>query len=356
MPGYKAGGPITSIYQMVQHLHTSIDFSMVTRNTDWHDPQPYAVDADQWISKAGCRVKYLANAGVSSVWKEFKRTDCEILYFNGIYSPTFNALPLLRSLLFSSSRQLIVAPRGMLNPNAIALKSSKKRALLSLYRFLGIEKKVKFHSTSEKETQAILSIYPKASIKEAMNVPAHSADQMKPQGRGLIAVGRISPVKNTLPLLELMNGNEGIPLTLVGTSDDEAYLKQCTDIIERNDHITWRGGKGPEALGALYQASRFFISMTTGENFGHAIIEALSSGLPVIISDRTPWIDLEKARAGWVIPLEDTDRWRKVVDEAGAMDDAAYSRMSSNALAYVKRKFDLEQLREQYLELFGAKD
>ena len=93
---------------------------------------------------------------------------------------------------------MIVAPRGMLNANAIALKSSKKKALLSLYRFLEIEKKVIFHSTSEKETQAILSIYPKASIKEAMNVPAHSADRMKPQGRGLIAVGRISPVKNTL--------------------------------------------------------------------------------------------------------------------------------------------------------------
>ncbi len=317
---------------------------------------PMHIEADEWVSKAGYRVKYLANAAFSSVWNEVKDADCEILYFNGIYSPTFNALPLLRSLIFSSRRQLIVAPRGMLNANAIALKSSKKKALLSLYRFLEIEKKVIFHSTSEKETQAILSIYPKASIKEAMNVPAHSADRMKPQGRGLIAVGRISPVKNTLPLLELMNGNESIPLTLVGTSDDEAYLKQCTDIIERNDHISWRGGKGPEALGALYQASRFFISMTTGENFGHAIIEALSSGLPVIISDRTPWKDLEEAGAGWVITLEDEARWKKVIDDAAAMDDEAYSRMSSNALAYVKRKFDLEQLREQYLELFGAKD
>jgi glycosyltransferase involved in cell wall biosynthesis len=47
--------------------------------------------------------------------------------------------------------------------------------------------------------------------------------------------------------------------------------------------------------------------MTTwGENFGHAIAEALQHGKPVIISDRTPWRNLRDVQAGWDLPLQES--------------------------------------------------
>ena len=48
----------------------------------------------------------------------------------------------------------------------------------------------------------------------------------------------------------------------------------------------------------------FFILPTLGENFGHVFIEALAAGCPLIISNRTPWLELEKKGIGWDIPLE----------------------------------------------------
>lgn len=42
---------------------------------------------------------------------------------------------------------------------------------------------------------------------------------------------------------------------------------------------------------------------TFNENYGHAIVESFVAGLPVVISDRTPWRNLEKINAGWDIPL-----------------------------------------------------
>ena len=44
------------------------------------------------------------------------------------------------------------------------------------------------------------------------------------------------------------------------------------------------------AMGALILGA--FLLPTGGENFGHAIFEALSCGVPALISDRTPWRDL----------------------------------------------------------------
>ena len=64
--------------------------------------------------------------------------------------------------------------------------------------------------------------------------------------------------------------------------------------------------------------------MTSGENFGHAIIEALACGCPVIISDQTPWNDLESFGAGWVIPLDDEKRWKSVINMANVMDSESF--------------------------------
>ena len=47
-----------------------------------------------------------------------------------------------------------------------------------------------------------------------------------------------------------------------------------------------------EALGR----SDLFLLPTGGENFGHAIFEALACGVPALISDQTPWRGLAAGR------------------------------------------------------------
>lgn len=354
VPGFKAGGPITSVHRMVQHLNDSFEFSILTRNTDWHDPQPYDVPIDVWLKADGAQVKYLSQPTSTRVWNEVNASEYDVLYLNGIYSPLFNAFPLLRCLLINSGKQVIVAPRGMLNANAIALKPFKKRTLLFLYRMLGIEKKVVFHSTGQKESAAIRSVYSKAKIEEAANLPAVPETYPEQERNGMLSVARISPVKNTLALLRTLDGMAPITLKLVGTADDMHYLEQCTAIVKRNEGMEWLEGRGPTEIQALYRSAKFFISMTTGENFGHAIIEALSNGCPVIISDQTPWNDIAECGAGWVLPLGDEAAWKRAITDASSMEKEAYLAMSKNAVDYVKRKFDIEQLREQYRNLFGA--
>jgi len=357
VPGYKAGGPITSMFNMILSLNNDIQVSLFTRNTDWFDNQSYALQSDEWIEKYGATVYYSSRNHLKGAIKAMSM-KIDVLYINGFYSPLFNAIPLMYALIFKSSLKVIVAPRGMLNQNAIAIKSGQKLFLINVLRFLGIERKVIFHATSSKEREAILKVYSKAEIKLVSNLTALSSSEGRtPSGPRFrfLSVGRISAVKNTLELVEMFSKLNELQLTLVGTEDEKEYYEKCLSVIQTSANVKSVGGRNAEDIKREYQEADFFISMTSGENFGHAIIEALSFGCPVIISDQTPWNDLEECGAGWVIPLHDTSRWNKVLNDAIEMSDSDYKKMSENAAAYVKTRFNFEEIRSQYLDLFSAK-
>lgn len=77
---------------------------------------------------------------------------------------------------------------------------------------------------------------------------------------------------------------------------------------------------------------------TLGENFGHVIPEALISGCPVLISDRTPWRELESKKAGWDIPLSRLEKFHSVLQQCVLMDNKAYKDWSRGLEAMVSRK------------------
>lgn len=58
----------------------------------------------------------------------------------------------------------------------------------------------------------------------------------------------------------------------------------------------------------------YFFVPTKGENFGHVFIEALSAGVPILVSDKTPWRDLEAKGVGWDISLHKQENFVSVID------------------------------------------
>ena len=44
---------------------------------------------------------------------------------------------------------------------------------------------------------------------------------------------------------------------------------------------------------------------TFAENYGHSIVEALSVGTPMLISDNSPWKNLQEKGFGWEISLNE---------------------------------------------------
>jgi glycosyltransferase involved in cell wall biosynthesis len=61
-------------------------------------------------------------------------------------------------------------------------------------------------------------------------------------------------------------------------------------------------------LTALYRACDVFVFPSLCEGFGHVILEAMSSGLPVITTKNTAGADtIEHGKEGFLVPIRDVD-------------------------------------------------
>ncbi|EPZ59913.1 glycosyl transferases group 1 family protein [[Clostridium] sordellii ATCC 9714] len=78
-----------------------------------------------------------------------------------------------------------------------------------------------------------------------------------------------------------------------------------------------------------------FLFPTFGENYGHVIQEALSAGCPVILSDQTPWQDLEKNGAGYVFPIDDDEKFVLALEKYAYMGDIEFKSHVDKALNYI---------------------
>lgn len=94
-------------------------------------------------------------------------------------------------------------------------------------------------------------------------------------------VGRLSPEKNLLRLLEVMERHLDWTLDIVGFGPQDAELR---NIAGRNVHFL--GAIDNNKLTEVYQSHDIFVLPSISETWGLVVEEALNNGLPVAISER----------------------------------------------------------------------
>jgi glycosyltransferase involved in cell wall biosynthesis len=89
---------------------------------------------------------------------------------------------------------------------------------------------------------------------------------------------------------------------------DEKFLEVCRQRAQELIPVRcfFHGELSPADIPHSMREAHFFYLPTRGENYGHAIVEALQYGRPVIISDRTPWRFGPDDAAGFSLPLDMT--------------------------------------------------
>lgn len=350
LPGFKGGGPITSIANMVAALKEDFEFWIVTSSRDAGETKPYpGIPTDTWVDGDGCKIWYFSKAGHSyaAVRRLIGETEYDLLYLNSMFSVGFTIYPLWGGRAAKPEVPILLAPRGMLHQGALALKPLKKKIFLNLLRMMGIPKHIHFHATDAIEVEDIRRVFGKDTlVTEAPNLPQpwlpEWGDLPKAPGSlRLIYLSRRSEKKGLHLVLEWLRDLKGeVTLEIVGPDDEPGYGDRCRKLIAAlpaNIRVNEMGAlpqnEGLERL----RAAHAFVMPTMGENFGHAIFEAMNAGRPVLISDQTPWRGLTAAKAGWDIPLADVSTFRAALTELVDMDHATWEVWARSAHLHAKR-------------------
>jgi hypothetical protein len=81
-------------------------------------------------------------------------------------------------------------------------------------------------------------------------------------------------------------------------------------------------------------------------------LEAFSVGCPVIISDQTPWRDLESKGIGWDININNSMEIIGVFEKISKMNQDDYNHMAQLAFTFAKEFSEDEQLLNENKNLF----
>jgi glycosyltransferase involved in cell wall biosynthesis len=352
LPGFKAGGPIQSCANLIEHLSDEFDFYVVTRDSDYTSATAYPdIKANEWLQRPdGSQVYYFSQNQLTrkNIRTLIANTAYDIVYLNGIYSVYFTLYPLIY-LRKKRDKLVVLAVRGMLAKSAIRVKKTKKTFFLRAVKILQLFNRVLFHATNEREKEDIERQFgDKARVCIAgnlasKNVLSANPSRIKESGSlTLVNIARISPEKNLLYALQILRKLEGmhIDFHIYGPVYDETYWAVCKQVISQMPPgiiVAYKGSLESAQVPAALGKYQFLFMPTAGENFGHVILQALGSGCPLLISDRTPWRNLQLKRCGWDIALEKEDHFVSAIRDCVAFNQAEFNLLSQNAFAFAKQ-------------------
>jgi glycosyltransferase involved in cell wall biosynthesis len=373
LPGYKGGGPVRALANIVDTLGHEIHFDIVTFDRDFGDEKPYeAIPIDQWVRSGASRVRYIPEGRltVNRLLRFLRDEPYDATYLNSFFSRTSIRLLILRRLGLIPRTPIILAPRGEFAPRALALKERRKRAYLAMVRALDMVAGVTWQASSEHEAQDIRAAF--ASYRSlprlvlTPELPSRAPEigepvletRKVPGLLRLVFLSRISPMKNLDGVLRILAGVKAeVELSIYGPIADQNYWEICQGLIDAlpsNVRAAYRGAVAFERVRPTLAQMDLFILPTHGENFGHAILEALEAGCPVLISDRTRWRGLEEDGVGWDISLDQPDRFRAVIEQVAAMDSETHDELRRRAVAYAGRVSHDPAVAERNRELFRS--
>ena len=348
LPGYKAGGPIRSCANMIAHLKNEFDFFVLTRNTDYLESKSYEnIKSNEWNKLHDeTSVYYFSNDKLNELGKIIDSTEFDFIYLNGIFSKHFTIFP-LKHLKGVKRKKIILSVRGMLAPQALALKPIKKKLFLSYAKFSGLYSGVKFHATNPNEISQIKNIFGNdSSVFLAPNLGRKNLQEIKKPIKEkdklrIVNIARIAPEKNQLFALNILRDiKSDVVYDLFGPIYKEEYWYECKKTINQlpsNIKVRYHGPLHENKIQKTLSSYDFLFTPSITENFGHIILESLSASTPVIISDNTPWKKLYENKVGWNIPLEKRNDFIAAIETAAQMNNVEFAIWSKSAFACAEK-------------------
>ncbi len=357
-------GPATAIRNLVQNMSSDYEFHLLTLNYDFSSGAPlFSEDIHREIV-GSVVVEYIPRGlrGLRILFQRL-RADFDIVDIHCAFDPLLSipALVLCR-LGFGGRSRKFHTPHGIFMDTIMSAGSLKKRLFCGITDLFGLYRKIVHLAGSVGEEHDIRRRHRRSQNIQVVSQFVEAAAirrvrrQKRPGDLRIAFVGRVTVQKNLTFAIDVLR-KLPVPsvLHIFGEVGNDQYARRCVEMIEGGVgccQVSFKGNlEKHELFGQLAQYD-VLLHPTLGENFGHAIVEAMALGVPVLISDRAPWTDVAASNAGWSLPLSQPSAYVEKLQQIYEMDDA-WSEMSDGAVRYYQSTFDRRQTAARYRQAYG---
>lgn len=366
-PGYYPaktyGGPVVSIKNLTDALGDEIEFYILTSNHELKQDEAIQGLPTGFVQRGKARVCYIPDRDMNETFykKVMDTINPDCIYINAIYHRLLSP-PMIR-LAKKRKIRCIIAPRGGLCENAMQFSRFKKIIYLQYIKRL-MSKNVCFQSTSDEESAAIKHFFGNgAEIKELTNLPRgidlEAENYRLPKQRGevrIIFFSRIHPKKNLKYAIEVVSDLKcNCVFDIYGPVEKEDYWEECKTMISKlpeNVEVRYCGYLESDRLQTIMGKYDLFFFPTLSENFGHVIAEALSEKCNVLLSNNTPWNDVNNQTFGRAYPLEQKEAFCSFIEQIAQLSEDEIQRQRDSIPVYWAEHFDFELLKKSYVSMF----
>lgn len=364
LPGYKSGGPVRTISNLVNLLHTEHEFKIITKNRDQLENKPYqGVKTNEWNKYDKCEIYY--SDGEKKLRETINSTDFDIYYLNSFFDYKFSIKVLLLLKLGRIPRKpVLLAPRGDLSREGLSTKWLKKRLYIIIAKSISLHEGIIWHLSSRYESDQVKKVFrSKLKIKVAIDPPnfnylrsRNNLRRIKEKGLlRILFLSRIAKTKNLSYAIETLKSVKGnFTFDVYGPVTDKKYLNKCKQQIDSylNGKIKFNESIEHNNIEKLFTNFDLLFLPTKSESYCHIISESLSFGCPVLISDQTPWDRVNEYKAGRSIGLENKQEYIDFIEEMIEIDSDGYMEYVRGCYIYIKDLQDSEIHLKQNLRLF----
>lgn len=171
-------------------------------------------------------------------------------------------------------------------------------------------------------------------------------------GQYVLCVGRLVPEKRQVDLIEAFAACRlpGWKLVLVGGADhDSPYAAKLRDLAATTPGVVTTGVQTGQALAELYSHAGLFVLPSSHEGLPISVLEAMSYGLPVLVSDIGPHLELALAEDQYFKLGDTADLAARMTHLATAAWPAEKRR---SVREHVLRKYDWHHIAEETAALY----
>jgi len=368
-PATLYGGPISATWDLSKKL-TEKGIEVYVSTTNANGSKKLDIESNKYLEKeVNIFVKYyneqiinkLSLSFIFGIWSDIKKSD--VVYIQYLFHYT-----VLFSLLFSviQQKKIIMCPRGSFSEFTLSNKLTFVKSLwLSLF-IKPFVNKIVWQASSYLEEFDIKKRFPATTV-EIINdgvdfqsfqvyqeiskielVNRHSNSTTTKVSNLFFSMGRLHKIKGFDILIDafhlfLKKDNDAKLIIAGGDDGVGGQLNNQIKKLNIENSVFLIGDIGFNEKKMLLNNCDYFTLASEFESFGIVVAEALSCGLPVVVSNKTPWRDIEINNCGIFVQNEKESFYQAFQK----VQNIKYHK--EQIKKYVKENYDWEIIVEKFI-------